>query len=272
VITLLDFGSDIGLRQQLFSRASFAHPAKLNLYFLDYLVQQYTRSGDTVADPMAGVGSVLLAATLDRNVIAREIEPRWLEVMRQNADRIKHTCLWVGAVDIAAGDARAPWGMRCDHVIFSPPYGCDFTARSPLARRGYLPARMAASVRAGRGDWAAAWDRKIGQAQIFVYGTEPGQIGHLRGEHYWADMQLVYEQARASLRSGGYLIVIIKDHIVKGERVWVTLDTVALCERIGFSFVAEHKRRVYPLSLWQRRRKEQGQPVIEEESALVFRL
>ena len=48
-------------------------------------------------------------------------------------------------------------------------------------------------------------------------------------------------------------------------------STVATCESLGFSLHARHQRRVFPLSLWQRRRKEMGLPVVEEEDVLVFR-
>jgi len=46
---------------------------------------------------------------------------------------------------------------------------------------------------------------------------------------------------------------------------------VATCQELGFVLYARHQRRVFPLSLWQRRRKEQGLPVVEEEDVLVFR-
>jgi len=50
------------------------------------------------------------------------------------------------------------------------------------------------------------------------------------------------------------------------------VETMKLCEGLGFVLVARHQRRVYPLSLWQRRRKEQGLPVVEEEDVLVFQV
>lgn len=67
------------------------------------------------------------------------------------------------------------------------------------------------------------------------------------------------------------MILVIKDHIRDGMRVQTAEQTVMLCERLGFTLAARHARRVWPLSLWQRRRKERGLPIVEEEDVLVFR-
>jgi modification methylase len=122
---LLEFGSDLSLRYQWFCPASMGHPAKLHLGLVDWLIQRYTRPGDTIADPMAGIGSTLLAAISQRHVIAREIEPHWLEILRENARGISTRAgLFGGRMEIEQADARQPWGYHTDHILFSPPYGC----------------------------------------------------------------------------------------------------------------------------------------------------
>jgi hypothetical protein len=67
------------------------------------------------------------------------------------------------------------------------------------------------------------------------------------------------------------MILVIKDHVHAGKRVETAKMTAALCCQIGFMSVAWHRRHVWPLSLWQRRRREQGKLVIETEDILVFR-
>jgi hypothetical protein len=84
-------------------------------------------------------------------------------------------------------------------------------------------------------------------------------------------MQAVYEQAHEALHPGGKLILILKDHIKDGQRVPTVDLTIALCQGLGFHLAERFQRRVHPLSLWQRRRKEQGLPVVEEEDVLIFR-
>jgi hypothetical protein len=80
----------------------------------------------------------------------------------------------------------------------------------------------------------------------------------------------VHQRAHEALPDGGLMILIIKDHIRKKQRVRTCDATVDLLAPMGFRLVARHARHLSQLSLWQRRRREQGQPVVEEEEALVF--
>ncbi len=107
-------------------------------------------------------------------------------------------------------------------------------------------------------------------AVTFHYGTHPDQIGHFRGERYWQAMRQVYAQAYAALRPSGFLILVVKDHIYQGQRMPTAESTITVCQQSGFLLLARHQRLVHPLSLWQRRRKEAGLPVVEEEDVLVF--
>ncbi len=270
---VLDLGSDLALRYRYFVPASLAHPAKLHLGLLQWLIDRYTRPGDTIADPMAGVGSILYAALLQRNVIAREIEPRWLELLHQNAAHIIHAAgLFAGAIDVGQSDARVPWGYVATHIITSPPYGNEASS-SPLANRALVYKTLE-----GR-RWKSLFSHMEKQAGsygsvMFHYGTHPAQIGHFRGPRYFEAMTAIYKQAKQSLRPSGYLILILKDHIRNGKRVETTKDAITLCESLDFALHAHHQRRVYPLSLWQRRRKEQGLPrrVHSHPGALPHRL
>lgn len=252
---------------------SFAHPAKLHLGLLRWLLEAYISPGETIADPMAGIGSTLLAAAYGCNVVAREIEPRWVEILRANAAHIQHQAgLFAGRIEIDQADAREPWGFTADHILFSPPYGNEASS-SPNARRT-LPSRLDNAPFA----YGERWQRFVEAptegskgAVVFHYGTHPAQIGHWRGERYWQAMQQIYLQAYTALCGHGYLIVIVKDHIHNGIRVETAARTTVLCESLGFALYERHQRQVFPLSLWQRRRKERGELVVEEEDALVFR-
>lgn len=269
---VLDLGSDLHLRYQWFTPESMAHPAKLNLKLLAWILNAYTKPGDTIADPMAGIGSILYAASLQRNVIAREIEPRWLEIMHTNAAHIiRRAGLFAGRIDVGQADAREPWGYLVDHIIFSPPYGNE--AATTANGRRMLPYNLHKDLVPYTERWDKFMQKTTGGTQgmvNFFYGSHPQQIGHFRGKRYLSAMSEIYQQAHNVLRPGGYLVLITKDHISEGKRIETALATVQLCEGLGFHLHNWHQRRVYPLSLWQRRRKEQGLPVVEEEDVLVF--
>ena len=270
-LPVFTFASDLPQRSRFFVPESMWHPAKCHLGLVQYLVDHYTRSGDRLCDPLAGSGSLLLAALSVRSVIARDIEERWVEVMGRNADRIREQAgLFAGEIVVEQADARQPWGITVDAVITSPPYGCEMSA-SPRAKKT-LPYRLRELPH------DATWDRYLNQPTggtaamlTFHYGQHPAQIGTFRGRRYWEAMRMIYTQAHAAIREGGQLILIVKDHIRDGQRVLTADRTITLCQDIGFHLAERFQRRVHPLSLWQRRRKEQGLPVVEEEDVLVLR-
>ncbi len=266
----LRFNVDIAERNRWFVKDSYQHPAKLHLGLLKWLALTYTEPGDTLADPMGGIGSLLWATSIGRNVITRDVDPRWIAVAQRNADKIARVALGpVGSADIAYGDARKPFAFSAEHIIFSPPYGCASKPRVYTNDR----ARVAKLATGGNQRWAymqkqapqaGAWG-----AYSFSYGDADAQVGHTRGQAYWDAMHPIYTNCLNALR-GGYLILIIKDHIKDGQRVHIADQTVALCESLGSTLHARHTRDVFPMSLWTRRRKEQGLPVIETEDVLVF--
>jgi tRNA G10 N-methylase Trm11 len=225
---------------------------------------------------MAGSGSILLAAVMGRNVIARDVEPNWVDLMLQNAKQMNQQDLFsseFGQIDIAQGNARAAWGFKAAHLIFSPPYGCA-ASPNPQARR-MLPYKLATTPGI---KYHERWNKLLANpgpgamgALVFHYGEHPDQIGHWRGARYWEAMKEIYNQARISLEADGYMILVIKDHIYKGQRVRVADQTVNLCETLGFKLHERHQRKVWPLALWQRRRKERGEPTVEVEDVLVFK-
>jgi hypothetical protein len=276
-IALLELGSDKGQRQRVFGAASFGHPAKLHLGLLAFLLHRHTRAGETVADPMAGSGSIVLAALLGRHVIARELEEHWLAYLERAAACVRgQEGLFageLGEISVGQADARQPWGYQADCALFSPPYGNE-ASTTPTARRR-LPYRLSQLSVPLDERWSKLTQHPSAGAMgalAFYYGRHPQQVGHLRGARYWAAMAEVYRQAQAALRPGGRLIVVVKDHIRDGRRVPTVEGTIALCEELGFRLTAHYRRRLAQLSLWQRRRKEASLPVVEEEDALVFAL
>jgi len=273
---ILQLGSDKATRLRYFTKASFAHPAKLHLGLLAWLVEAYTRPGDTIGDPMAGIGSLAYAAMFQRHVILRELEPQWITHARENAaDIIRAAGLFAGTIDIGQADARQPWNFTADHLIFSPPYACR--ASSNHTSRHYVSHKMYQVAKKEGISYSERWHKFVENptggsagAMTFFYGEHPDQIGHWRGDRYIEAMTDVYTHARAALRPGGVMALVIKDHIRDGQRVRVTDQTAALCVSLGFRLVDRVSRRVHPLSLWQRRRKERGEPIVEEEDVLVF--
>src|SRR5258708_24298331 len=136
---------------------------------------------------MAGIGSILYAATLQRAVIAREIEPRWLEIAHRNAAHIYHEAgLFVGLMNVGQHNAREPWDYQADHIIFSPPYGNE--AGTTANGRRMLPYKLHQALLSFEDRWQKFLERPnagTAGAVVFHYGSHPDQLGHYRVKRYY---------------------------------------------------------------------------------------
>jgi len=131
--------NDAAMRKRLFVAEAMAHPAKGNIFMWQECIERYSKEGDTVLDPMAGIGTTLIAALMGRNVICVEKETHFVEPMRRSWEKMRqHPMLGyeLGQVEIHQGDARdlsAILGLEhpvleqnpdlaADVILSSPPY------------------------------------------------------------------------------------------------------------------------------------------------------
>ena len=198
----LKFKADTKQRKEWFTGVSFSHPAKMSLPLQLWIIENYTKPGDTLLDTMAGSGTILVACSLGRNVIAVELEAKFIEIMKGNWERIKQRGpqlgYQMGECQIIQGDARNLGNILVDHAIFSPPYAltgvgdwqtgrAEFQAWviSELAAKGYVEWQ---GKRYTESEWRAMNHGRIdGRTTKGVhkhptdgYGEANGQIGNLR--------------------------------------------------------------------------------------------
>ena len=120
------FKGDSATRRRFYQAESFAHPAKMHIGLFLEMIHRYAKPGDWLVDPMAGSGTVLLAAQYGINVIANELESHFILPMRASWEKIQvngpalgHI---MGSVTIIQGDARALPLLSADCILTSPPY------------------------------------------------------------------------------------------------------------------------------------------------------
>ena len=122
----LKFAVDTKHRKGWFTGISFSHPAKMSLPLQLWIIENYTKVGDVILDPMAGSGTILVACSMGRNVIAVELEQKFIDMMHGNWEKIKQRGAQLGysmgMAQIIRGDARQLGGLLVDKIITSPPY------------------------------------------------------------------------------------------------------------------------------------------------------
>ena len=103
------------------------HPAKMNMWLLEWLIRAFTKPGETVLDPMAGSGSTgVVAALHGRNAVQVELEKKfynWMERAKENIK--KNTAIrQKGWIKNILGDARRLSQLlrEADVAITSPTY------------------------------------------------------------------------------------------------------------------------------------------------------
>ena len=85
----IKFKRDTSFRKQFFVPDSFAHPAKMDAQLQIWIIENYTQVWETLLDPMAGMGTAMLACTLGRNCILNELEEKFCKMMRANWEQVK---------------------------------------------------------------------------------------------------------------------------------------------------------------------------------------
>ncbi len=180
----LIFKSDTKYRKQFFTGVSFSHPAKMMLPLELWLIENYTKPGDLILDPMAGSGTVLVACSMGRNVICVELEAKFIEIIKGNWQKIQERGPMLGCTmgnaTILQGDARNLEGLLVvDSIISSPPYaqeviggpgGIDWTKGTRGKAEGNKPRDRSKEP---------AFGKLAGMGKDWGYSVDPSNIGNL---------------------------------------------------------------------------------------------
>lgn len=226
-------------RQDRYVPASVrAHPGKMRPALARALIENYTRPGDWILDPLSGIGTTGVEAIyLDRNYVGIELEPRFVVLQRQNLRRAKRAGATGWGV-VYQGDARrldAKDGLPQPRepeaangpihaVITSPPYG----ARLQPQNNGSRITREL--LRQGR------YHRGILPG---IYGPGQDNLGNLDSRTQLEQMEHVYAGCYQVLRPGGLLLVVLQPGRQRQHLRALHHETARLCQELGFDFLDE---------------------------------
>ena len=138
-MSAITFKRDTSFRKELFTADHFAHPAKMDAQLLIWIVEHYTKVGETILDPMAGCGTTMLACSSGRNTILVELEQKFVDMQKANWNKVRmmpQLGCQMGECQIIQGDARNLENILVDHAIFSPPYAAAQSGGG-IAQEGY---------------------------------------------------------------------------------------------------------------------------------------
>jgi DNA modification methylase len=247
---LILFPRDEDYRKELFPFLVLSeHPAKANIFLVQSIVEYVSEPEEIVMDIMAGTGTIMTAALIGRRVICIEIEDEYVSILEKAAKSLESFAPGISEmITIIPGDSAKLLPLKiADHVIFSPPY-------SNIMRKKKLDKLSAEMV--GNG--------------LLKYSKHPDNIGNLNEFLYHQRMEIIYKATYNSLPAHGTLTIIIKDHIEKGERMFLGERAKKDCIRAGFELVGHHKW-LPPGSAYTSFMRARGDTVVEDEDIIILR-
>ena len=218
-----------------------AHGANKPPRLMARLIEFFSRTGDLVLDPFAGVGGTLLGAAIargPRRAIGIELEPRWAAIyegvvrdLSAQRDGLGPELADLGAADPGGPRGFDPAGLRLDVgdalavlptlesgsidlVATDPPYNLQL----PMTMAGGPLAEHHANRRT---DYAMVTDSAHDLANAPDYETFLERMG------------LVFAELRRVLRDRGYAVVIVRDAYQDGRYVFTGSDLAARATMAG---------------------------------------
>lgn len=181
------------------------HPAKFPETLAGEFIAFFTKRGQTVLDPMAGTGSVLVAALRSgRSSFGIELNPRYAEIAREIVNEEREALggeVEKLASEIITGDAanitQYPIPI-CDYVLTSPPYWDMLHVRGAETQK----------------------QRRASEDLDVFYSDDPRDLGNIPDYEVFLEQLVgIYRGLKPRLREKAYLTVIVKN-IKKGGRIY----------------------------------------------------
>ncbi|HYL40410.1 MAG TPA: DNA methyltransferase [Candidatus Binatus sp.] len=218
-----------------------AHGANKPPRLMARLIEFFTRSGEVVLDPFAGVGGTLLGAAIarvPRRAIGIELSPRWAEIYDQvvrdaSAEGDGHGPELVDLGSQDPGGARAfdPSGCELrvgDALAVLPtiePGSIDFVATDP-PYNVQLPMTMAGGPLA-----ESHSNRRTDYAMV---SDDPADLANAASYDEFLDrMSEVLSGIRRVLRPGRYAVLIVRDAYQDGRYLFTASDLAGRAAGVG---------------------------------------
>ena len=257
----IKFGRDVEWRKSLFVKESLQHPAKLNLWLQQAIIDYVSEPGDRLLDCMSGTGSIMIA-TLPlenaRQVYLIEDSPYFHKLQQRNKELFIAKGVPEANITLLQGPCQdyLPLAGFFDHVIFSPPYA-DMLNHGDAAKD--LDSDFMRSM-------FPNWERE----SLVDYLGSNKNLGRMTSFYYNQTMVKIYTLLLESLRPGGTMTTVLRDQMKQGKRLGLADWVMRTCVRSGFELLYWEKRECSNTGFKQRL-KAQGYATIDDEDIIGFR-
>ena len=181
------------------------HPAKFPETMAREFIEFFTKTGETVLDPMAGTGSTLVAALrAARRSYGIELNPRYVEITAQIIAEERHKLgesFRALPCEIRQGDAAVIESQHLppiNYVLTSPPYWDMLHAKGASTQRR----------------------RRTSTGMDVFYSDDPKDLGNIHDYDAFVERLVsIYAGLKPLLVRKAYLTVIVKN-VKKGGKIY----------------------------------------------------
>ncbi len=205
------------------------HPAKFPETLATEFITFFTKLNQVVFDPMAGTGSMLVAALRsNRHSYGIELNSTYVAIANQilteerqslgSATQDLHCELITGDAACMAEIALSHQIPPIDYVFTSPPYWDMLHASGATTQKA----------------------RRTSQELDVVYSTDPNDLGNIKDYGEFIErLARIYINMQTILRPGAYITIIVKN-IKKGGRIYPLAWDLA--QRLGNTYVLKDEK------------------------------
>lgn len=217
-------------RDGLYSAAGTRHPAKMWPAIARAMIERYSSAGETVLDPMCGIGTVLVEAIrTGRGALGVDCEREWVDLARDNIALARKAhpgtsgkvfCADATELHKTLTSRRA--SVPVDLVITSPPYGPAVHGLPDTAR-----------VTGGK---------IVRRANRYATGKpHPGQLARGSSQQRMrSGLQSIFTGCHTVLRRGGHMVITARPYTDKGVMVDFPAIVIAAATEAGFAYTDRH--------------------------------
>ncbi len=189
---------------------------------LKQIIEFFTKEGETVLDPMSGVGGSLLGASLcNRKAVGIEINDTWTRIYLEVCKK-EH----IEPQEVLSGDCLellAGSKLRFDLIVVDPPY----------RESTFNP-----NVSGVRKQAIANGERMTSLTDSF--SKDPKDFGNSASyDDYRVRLQALFKQCYHVLREGRYLVIFSKDEFRDGSFFELSSDIARCAVESGFRWVGK---------------------------------
>jgi len=245
------FPPDSEYRKRMFPEEVNKHPAKANVYLVQAIIEYVSEEGQTLLDIMAGTGTLMVGALIGREVICVEISKLFHNLQQQAIAKLEGIAPGISEHIMLINlpcQQYLPIPELADHIIFSPQY---------------------AGIMKTKG--TDKWNIETGYA-FAEYSKSPLNLGTMSDFIWGMEMEGIYKKCYQTIKPGGTMVLIVKDHMEKGARVPLVSKAIMASVSAGFSYdETEHFKWAAPGMPYTAARRAKGIEVVDDEDIIILR-